>query len=58
MSGDAWTTHRPEAETAAVLDDIRIAEAQIARGESIDHDAAEQVVLARLRTSTLTTEPR
>lgn len=36
-------------ERAEVLEDIRIAEEQIARGEGMEHDAAEQEVLARLR---------
>lgn len=36
-------------ERVEVLEDIRLAEEQIARGEGIDHDEAEQEVLARLR---------
>lgn len=36
-------------ERTEVLEDIRIAEEQIARGEGMEHDAAEQEVLARLR---------
>jgi prevent-host-death family protein len=36
-------------ERAAVLEDIRIAEEQIARGEGLEHDQAREMVLARLR---------
>lgn len=36
------------AETAAVLEDIRTSEEQIARGEGVEHDFAEQHMLARL----------
>lgn len=36
-------------ERTEVLEDIRIAEEQIARGEGMEHDAAEQEILARLR---------
>ncbi|HYW11348.1 MAG TPA: type II toxin-antitoxin system Phd/YefM family antitoxin [Longimicrobium sp.] len=36
-------------ERAEVLEDIRVAEEQIARGEGIEHDAAEQQILARIR---------
>lgn len=36
-------------ERAEVLEDIRVAEEQIARGEGIEHDEAKQQVLARLR---------
>jgi antitoxin YefM len=36
-------------ERAEVLEDIRIAEEQIARGEGIEHDVAEQQLLARFR---------
>jgi antitoxin YefM len=36
-------------ERVEVLEDIRLAEEQIARGEGIDHDAAEHEILARLR---------
>lgn len=36
-------------ERVEVLEDIRIAEAQIARGEGVEHDEARQQVLARLR---------
>jgi antitoxin YefM len=36
-------------ERAEVLDDIRIAEEQIARGEGVEHDVVEQEVLARFR---------
>ena len=35
-------------ERAEVLEDIRIAEEQIARGEGIEHDEAKRQVLARL----------
>ena len=36
-------------ERAEVLEDIRIAEQQIARGEGIEHEDAEQRLLARFR---------
>jgi prevent-host-death family protein len=36
-------------ERAEVLEDIRIAEEQIARGEGVEHDRARELVLARLR---------
>lgn len=36
-------------ERAEVLEDIRVAEEQIARGEGIEHEDAKQQVLARLR---------
>jgi antitoxin YefM len=36
-------------ERAAVLEDIRIAEEQIARGEGVEHDDALEQVLARIR---------
>jgi prevent-host-death family protein len=36
-------------ERAEVLEDIRIAEEQVARGEGIEHDEAKRQVLARLR---------
>jgi antitoxin YefM len=36
-------------ERAEVLEDVRIAEEQVARGEGLDHEAAEQEILARLR---------
>jgi antitoxin YefM len=36
-------------EREEVLEDIRIAEAQIARGEGVEHDEAREQVLARLR---------
>ena len=36
-------------ERAEVLEDVRIAEEQIARGEGVDHDTARELVLARLR---------
>ena len=36
-------------ERAEVLDDIRVAEEQVARGEGIEHDDAQRQVLARLR---------
>ena len=36
-------------ERAEVLEDIRVAEDQFARGEGIDHDDAKRQVLARLR---------
>lgn len=36
-------------ERVEVLDDIRVAEEQIARGEGIEHDQAREQVLARLR---------
>jgi len=35
-------------ERAEVLEDIRIAEEQVARGEGIEHDEAKRQVLARL----------
>jgi hypothetical protein len=35
-------------EHVAVVDDIRVAEEQVARGEVIEHDDAKQQVLARL----------
>lgn len=41
-----------ETEAAAVLDDIRIAGEQIARGEGINHDAAERLALQALRQRT------
>lgn len=36
-------------ERAEVLDDIRVAEEQVARGEALEHDDAKRQVLARLR---------
>jgi prevent-host-death family protein len=36
-------------ERAEVLDDIRVAEEQFARGEAVEHDEAKRQVLARLR---------
>ncbi|HEX8692839.1 MAG TPA: type II toxin-antitoxin system Phd/YefM family antitoxin [Longimicrobium sp.] len=36
-------------ERAELLEDVRVAEEQIARGEGIEHDEARQRVLARLR---------
>ena len=36
-------------ERAEVLDDIRVAEEQVAGGEVIEHDEAKRQVLARLR---------
>lgn len=36
-------------ERAKVLDDIRVAEEQIASGEGIEHDEAKRQALARLR---------
>jgi antitoxin YefM len=36
-------------ERAEVLEDIRVAEEQIARGEGVEHEAARELVLARLR---------
>ena len=36
-------------ERTEVLEDIRVAEEQIARGEGIEHDEAKRQVLARLR---------
>jgi antitoxin YefM len=36
-------------ERAEVLEDIRVAEEQIARGEGVDHETAREMVLARLR---------
>ena len=36
-------------ERAEVLEDIRVAEEQIARGEGVPHDEALRVVLSRLR---------
>jgi hypothetical protein len=35
-------------ERFGILDDIRIAEEQIARGEGVEHDAARAEVLSRL----------
>jgi antitoxin YefM len=35
-------------ERAEVLDDIRVAEEQVARGETVEHDEAKRQVLARL----------
>jgi predicted transcriptional regulator len=35
-------------EQAAVVDDIRVAEEQVAHGEFVEHDDAKQQVLARL----------
>jgi hypothetical protein len=40
--------YRSVGEHAAVLSDIRVAEEQIARGEGIEREAAQQQVLARL----------
>lgn len=37
------------AERAEVLEDIRVAEEQFARGEGIEHEEAKRRVLARLR---------
>lgn len=36
-------------ERAEVLEDIRVAEEQIARGEGVEHDEAKRQVLARFR---------
>ena len=36
-------------ERAEVLDDIRVAEEQVARGEVVEHEEAKRQVLARLR---------
>jgi antitoxin YefM len=36
-------------ERAEVLEDVRVAEEQIARGEGIEHEEAKRQVLARLR---------
>jgi antitoxin YefM len=36
-------------ERAEVLEDIRTAEEQLARGEGVEHEAAKQQTLARLR---------
>jgi antitoxin YefM len=36
-------------ERAEVLEDIRVAEEQIARGEGIEHEEAKQQLLARFR---------
>lgn len=36
-------------ERAEVLEDIRLAEQQVARGEAVEHDEARRQVLARLR---------
>jgi hypothetical protein len=36
-------------EAAEMLNEIRVAEEQIARGEGIEHDEAKRRVLARLR---------
>jgi len=36
-------------ERAEVLEDIRVAEEQIARGEGIEHEEARRQVMARLR---------
>jgi prevent-host-death family protein len=36
-------------ERAEVLEDIRLAEEQVARGEGVEHDEAKRHVLARLR---------
>jgi hypothetical protein len=36
-------------EAAEVLNEIRVAEEQISRGEGIEHDEARRQVLARLR---------
>lgn len=36
-------------ERAALLEDIRVAEEQAARGEAVDHDIAREVLLARFR---------
>lgn len=40
------------AEDLAILRDIRVAEEQIARGEGMEHDAAREQVLSRLRNRT------
>jgi hypothetical protein len=61
MRNDSDPAVRSEAETAAVLDDIRIAEAQIARGEGIDHGTAARLLLDRFRNTAAHTdeaEPR
>jgi hypothetical protein len=34
---------------AEILEDIRVAEEQIARGEGVEHDEAKHRILARLR---------
>jgi hypothetical protein len=39
----------PSDERALVLEDVRIAEEQIARGEGVAHDEAKRRVLTRLR---------
>ena len=36
-------------ERAEVLEDIRLAEEQVSRGEGVEHDEAKRQVLARLR---------
>ena len=36
-------------ERAELLEDIRVAEEEIARGEGIPHDVAQEMVMARLR---------
>ena len=36
-------------ERAELLEDIRVAEDQAARGEAVDHDAAREMLLARFR---------
>ncbi len=36
-------------ERAELLEDVRVAEEQLARGEGVEHEAAKQQVLARLR---------
>lgn len=36
-------------ERAEVLEDIQAAEAQLARGEGVEHEVAKQRILARLR---------
>jgi antitoxin YefM len=36
-------------ERVALLEDIRLAEEQVARGEGVEHDEALELVLARMR---------
>lgn len=42
------TEHERPVECAEVLDDIRVAEEQVARGEVLEHDEAQRQVFARL----------
>jgi prevent-host-death family protein len=43
------TEYERLAERAEVLEDIRVAEEQIARGEGIEHDEVKRQLLARFR---------